>query len=154
MSAESEKNTQRNLTQRCLFLPPPSPPGKILCVCVFFTFQREKQPEHKEFQGLTAPKRGLFRHGILGEIFVFGCLFGPEVIVLVQMVSFSFWLPPWTGHATIRFQIRGSWECFQEGCLEGALQWVSKGSQKGFLEGVFRKGILEGRCTPFRRERP
>ena len=34
---------------------------------------------HKEFQGLKVPKKGGFRHGILGEIFVFGCLFGPEV---------------------------------------------------------------------------
>ena len=71
------KSTQRN-QHKYLFLAPLSP-FKILCVAVFsYILKREKRPEHKEFQGLKAPDKGGFRHGILGEIFVFGCLFGPE----------------------------------------------------------------------------
>ena len=72
---ESEKSTQRNPTQRFVFLP------NSLCLRYFPTFQGEKQPEHEEFQGLKAPKRRWIQawpHGILGEISVFGCLFGPE----------------------------------------------------------------------------
>ena len=59
------------------FFQPLSQPFQILCVYIFVTFQRETQPEHKEIRGLKAPKKGGFRHGILGEIFVFGCLFRP-----------------------------------------------------------------------------
>ena len=73
---ECEKK-HRNLTQRFVFCPPLHL-SKFFVFVFFSTFQSENQPEHKEFQGLTAPKRGLFRHGILDEIFVFGCLFGPK----------------------------------------------------------------------------
>ena len=51
---ESGKKPKKSNTKIC-FLPP-SPPFKILCVCVFPTFQREKQAEHKEFRGLKASK--------------------------------------------------------------------------------------------------
>ena len=73
---KSEKNTQRNLTQR-FFSPPPRPPSKFFVFAFFLHFKEKTQPEHKEFPGLKAPKKGGFRHGILGEIFVFGCLFRP-----------------------------------------------------------------------------
>ena len=72
---ESEK-TPKEIQHNDLFFAPLSP-FKILCVCVFPSFQREKQPERKEFQELKAPKKGGFRHGILGEIFVFGVSFRP-----------------------------------------------------------------------------
>ena len=49
---QSEK-TPKEIQHKDLFFSP----FKILCVCVFPTFQREKQPEHKEFQGLKAPRR-------------------------------------------------------------------------------------------------
>ena len=42
---------------------------------LFLHFKEETQPEHKEFRRLKAPKKGECGHGILGEIFVFGCLF-------------------------------------------------------------------------------
>ena len=55
----------------------PCAPSSKFFVFAFFLHLKEKnkQPEHKEFQGLKAPKKGGFRHRILGEIFVFGCLF-------------------------------------------------------------------------------
>ena len=52
---ERKTHPKKSNTKIC-FLPT-SPPFKILCVCVFPTFQREKQPEHKEFQGLKAPSK-------------------------------------------------------------------------------------------------
>ena len=70
------KNTQRNLTQWLCFCPP-RPPSKFFCVWFFLHFKEKTQPEHKEFRGLKAPKKGGFRHVILGEIFVFGCLLRP-----------------------------------------------------------------------------
>ena len=41
----------------------------------FLYFKERTQPKHKEFRGLKAPKKGGFGHGILAEIFVFGCFF-------------------------------------------------------------------------------
>ena len=74
---ESEKKRPKKSNTKICFLPP-YPPFKILCVCVFPTFQSEKQPENKNFRGWRPLKEGGFRHGILGEIFVFGCLFRPS----------------------------------------------------------------------------
>ena len=60
----------------------------------FPAFQGEKQPEHKEFRrGLKAPKKGGFRHGILGEIFVFGCLVSPEHEIPITYMDGCIYLP-------------------------------------------------------------
>ena len=60
-----------------------------MCLRFFPKFQRDKQPEHKESQGLKAPKAGGFRHGIFGEIFVFGCLLGPALMREIHKLSDS-----------------------------------------------------------------
>ena len=74
---ENRERPKKSNTKIC-FLPPSPPPSKFFVFALFPTFQRKEMAEHKEFQRLKAPKNGGFGHGILGEIFVFGCLFGPE----------------------------------------------------------------------------
>ena len=71
LGCEKQKKTKQANTK--IFFCPSRPPFKNLCVCDFLHFKEKTQPEHKEFRGLKAPKKGGFRHGILGEIFVFGC---------------------------------------------------------------------------------
>ena len=78
------KKTPKEIQHRICFLTSPLPPSKFF-VCAFSANVREiKQPEHKEFHWLKAPKKGGFGHGILGEIFVFGCLFGPDKCLLAR----------------------------------------------------------------------
>ena len=53
----NKKHPQKSNT-KIFSLPLSPPPLKIVCVCIFPAFQGENQkPEHKEFQGLKAPKR-------------------------------------------------------------------------------------------------
>ena len=50
-----DQKTPKEIQHKDLFLPP-SPPFKILCGA-FSYISKRNQPEHKEFQGLKAPKR-------------------------------------------------------------------------------------------------
>ena len=76
---ERKKHPKKSNT-KIFFCPPPPPPVKIFCVCIsYLHFKQKTQPEHKEFRGLKAPKKGGFRHRILGEIFVFWMSFFPTV---------------------------------------------------------------------------
>ena len=67
-----------NPTQR-YFWAPPLPPSKFFVFAFSYISKRTKQPEHKEFQGLKAPKTRWIQAGDSCEIFLFRCLFGPEI---------------------------------------------------------------------------
>ena len=74
---ERKKNTQRNPTQRFVFCPP-LPPSKFYVFAFSLLFKEKKTARTQRISGVEGPLNGGgFRHGILGEIFVFGCLFGP-----------------------------------------------------------------------------
>ena len=53
---ESEKKHPKKIPNKD-FLPP-LPPSRLFVFAFFPAFSREKHAEHKEFQGLKAPKRG------------------------------------------------------------------------------------------------
>ena len=75
---ESKKNHPKKSNTQISFLPSPlSPPSKFFVFVFFLHFKEKNSPNTKNFRGWR-PLKGGFRHGILGDIFVFGCLFGPE----------------------------------------------------------------------------
>ena len=73
----ANKKHPKKSNTKIFFRPPHRPPSKIFVFAFFLYFKEKTQHEHKEFRGLKAPKKGGFGHGILGEIFVFGCPFRP-----------------------------------------------------------------------------
>ena len=75
---KSEKNTQRNLTQR-FFSAPPSPPSEFFVFAFFLYFKEKTQHEHKEFRGLKAPKKVDSGMGFLVKSLCLGVFFGLEL---------------------------------------------------------------------------
>ena len=52
---KERKKHPKKSKHKDFFCPPPSPPFKVLCVCIFLHFKEKTQPEHKEFRKLKSP---------------------------------------------------------------------------------------------------